>query len=45
MGGGGGVQGVILRKIFKTINCRVVPVAGYVINVCILRKGGIEELN
>ena len=27
----------------KAINCRVVPVAGYVINVCNLGKGDLEE--
>ena len=25
------------------INCRVIPVAGYVINVCNLGKGDLEE--
>ena len=29
----------------KAINCRVVPVAGYVMNVCNLRKGDLEELD
>ena len=27
----------------KAINCRVIPVAGYVINVCNLGKGDLEE--
>ena len=27
----------------KVINCRVIPVAGYVINVCNLGKGDLEE--
>ena len=29
----------------KAINSRVVPVAGYVMNVCNLGKGDIEELD
>ena len=27
----------------KAINCRVIPVAGYVINACNLGKGDLEE--
>ena len=33
------------RNLIKAINCRVVPVAGYIMNVCNLRKGEIEELD
>ena len=28
----------------KVINCRVIPVAGYIMNVCVVRKGELEEL-
>ena len=29
----------------KAINCRVIPVAGYVMNVCNLGKGDLDELD
>ena len=29
----------------KAINCRVLPVAGYVVNVCNLEKGDLDELD
>ena len=29
----------------KAINCRVIPVAGYVMNVCNLGKGDSEQLD
>ena len=29
----------------KAINCRVIPVAGYIMNVCVIRKGELEELH
>ena len=29
----------------KAINCRVIPVAGYIMNVCNLSKGDINELD
>ena len=32
-------------NLMKAINCRVLPVAGYVMNVCHLGKGELEELN
>ena len=33
------------ENLVKALNSRVVPVAGYVMNVCNLRKGDIEELD
>ena len=33
------------KNLMKTINCRVIPVAGYIMNVCVIRKGELEELN
>ena len=33
------------ENLVKAINSRVVPVAGYVMNVCNLRKGDIKELD
>ena len=33
------------QNLMKAINCRVVPVAGYVMNVCHSRKRELEELN
>ena len=33
------------ENLVKAINCRVVPVAGYVMNVCNFRKGDLEELD
>ena len=32
------------NNLMKGINCRVIPVAGYIINVCVIRKGELEEL-
>ena len=29
----------------KAINCRVIPVAGYVMNVCNLGKGDLDEVD
>ena len=29
----------------KAINCRVIPVAGYVMNVCNLGKGELDKLD
>ena len=29
----------------KAINCRVIPVAGYIMNVCNLSEGDIKELD
>ena len=33
------------KNLMKAINCRVIPVAGYVKNVCNLGKGDLEELD
>ena len=33
------------ENLMKAINCRVVPVVTYIMNVCNLRKGDIEELD
>ena len=33
------------KNLMKAINCRVIPVAGYIMNVCVIRKGELEELN
>ena len=33
------------KNLIKAVNCRVIPVAGYIMNVCVVRKGGIGELN
>ena len=33
------------QNLMKAINCRVIPVAGYVMNVCNLRKSELDELN
>ncbi|CAB4015300.1 Hypothetical predicted protein [Paramuricea clavata] len=33
------------ENLVNAINCRVVPVAGYIMNVCNPRKGDIEELD
>ena len=33
------------QNLMKAINCRVIPVAGYVMNVCQLGKGELEELD
>ena len=32
------------KNLMKEINCRVIPVAGYIMNVCVIRKGELEEL-
>ena len=33
------------ENLMKAINCRVISVLGYVMNVCNLRKGDLEDLN
>ena len=33
------------ENLMKAINCRVIPVAGYVMNVCTLGKGDLEDLD
>jgi hypothetical protein len=33
------------KHLVKAINCRVVPVAGYVMNVCRLSKTDLEKLD
>ena len=33
------------KNSMKAINCRVIPVAGYVMNVCNLGKGNLNELD
>ena len=33
------------ENLMKAINCRVISVLGYVLNVCNLRKGDLEDLN
>ena len=33
------------QNLMKAINCRVTPAAGYVINVCHLGKGYLDELD
>ena len=33
------------RNLMKAINCRVLPVAGYKMNVCMLTKGELDELD
>ena len=33
------------QNLVKAINCRVIPVAGYVMNVCNLGKGELDELD
>ena len=33
------------KNLMKAINCRVIPVAGYVMNVCNLGKGNLDELD
>ena len=32
------------QNLMKAISCRVIPVAGYVMNVCNLGKGELDEL-
>ena len=33
------------QNLMKAINCRVIPAAGYVMNVCNLGKGDLDELD
>ena len=33
------------KNLIKAINCQIIPVADYVINVCNLGKGDLEKLN
>ena len=33
------------ENLMKAINCRIIPVAGYVMNVCTLGKGDLEDLD
>ena len=33
------------KSLMKAINCRVITVAGYTMNVCMIRKGELEELD
>ena len=33
------------KNLMKEINCRVIPVAGYIMNVCVIRKGELEKLD
>ena len=33
------------QNLMKAFNCRVIPVAGYVMNVCNLGKGELDELD
>ena len=33
------------KNLMKAINCSVIPVAGYITNVCVIRKGELEELD
>ena len=33
------------KNLMKAINCRVIPVEGYVMNVCNLRKDDLDELD
>ena len=33
------------KNLMKEINCRVIPVAGYVLNACNLGKGDLDELD
>ena len=32
------------KNLMKTINCRVIPAAGYVMNVCSLGKGDLNKV-
>ena len=32
------------KNLMKPINCRVIPVAGYIMNVCVIRKEELKEL-
>ena len=33
------------KNLMEAINCRVIPVAGYIMNVCVIIKGELEELD
>ena len=33
------------KNLIKAIDCKVIPVAGYIMNVCVRRKGELEELD
>ena len=33
------------KNLMKAINCKVIPVAEYIRNVCVIRKGELEELD
>ena len=33
------------QNLMKAINCRVISVAGYVMNMCNLEKGELDELD
>ena len=33
------------KSLMKAINCKVIPVAEYIRNVCVIRKGELEELD
>ena len=33
------------KNLMKVIKCRMISVAGYIMNVCVIRKGELEELN
>ena len=33
------------QNLVRAINCRVIPVAGYIMNVCRLGKGELDELD
>ena len=33
------------ENVMEAINCRVIPVAGYVMNVCTLGKGDLKDLD
>ena len=33
------------KNLIKAIDCKVIPVAGYIMNACVRRKGELEELD
>ena len=33
------------KNLMKAINCKVIPVTGYIMNACVIRKGELEELD
>ena len=33
------------KNLIKAIDCKVIPVAGYIMNVCVIRNGELEELD